>query len=213
MNRLRSPLGLLALAVTLAAPGALAQSARTPLTPHRAAEARVAYPEAHAPGGVHILTVLPDGSVGCDLASEQQADQMRASEEAGGPIRLTPLPSLNRGVSPFRIVIRATDQLLANPVALLSFRRAAARWERIIQTPVQTVIDLDYGPNRFNSGPFGTNILASANSAQQNVGAGAGVPEIKAAILARTTRAADQALVNAFADGIKQAAQQMGGAS
>ena len=188
MNRLRLPLGLLALA--LAAPAAHAQSLR-------AANVPVAYSHDHAPGGVHILTELPDGSIGCDEATEAQATALRTADERTGAVRLTTLPSLNRpGVSQFRILIRATDQLLARPTALLSFRRAAARWERIIQSPVTTVIDLDYGPERFGT-PYGPNILGSTNSAQGFAGA-AGPTEVVAAIRARTTDPATLALLDAI---------------
>ena len=185
MSTLRLPAGLLALA--LLAPAALAQGG-----------ARLA-PAEHAPGGIHILTVLPDGSLGCDTATESQAEALRAADRDGGEVRLTPLPSLNRaGVSPFTIIIRATDQLLARPTALLAFRRAAARWERIIQNPVTTVIDLDYGPNRFNSGPFPTNVIASANSAQQFASGTAGPAEIRAALIANQSDAPSLALLNAI---------------
>jgi hypothetical protein len=162
-----------------------------------ATDARVEYPSDHAPGGVHILTVLPDGSLGCDLASEAQAQALRSSDEATGTVRLTPLPSLNRGGTGFRILIRVTDQLLARPNALLAFRRAAARWEQIIQSNVTAVMDLDYGPNRFGT-PYGTNILGSTNSAQTFVGSGIGSQQIRDAIAARQTDAALLALVNAI---------------
>ena len=192
MIRLRVPLGLLALAFSLAAPAALAQS-------YRSGDARVQHTAEHLPGGIHILTRLPDGTLGCDTATEAQAEAFRSADVAGGPIRLTPMPSLNRpGVSQFRIIIRATDQLLARPTALLAFRRAAARWERIIQSSVTTVIDLDYGPNRFNSGPFPANVLASANSAQQFASGTAGPAEMRAAIVARMADPALIALANAI---------------
>ena len=192
MIRLRVPLGLLALAFRLAAPAALAQS-------YRSGAARVQHTAEHLPGGIHILTRLPDGTLGCDTATEAQAEAFRSADVAGGPIRLTPMPSLNRpGVSQFRIIIRATDQLLARPTALLAFRRAAARWERIIQSSVTTVIDLDYGPNRFNSGPFPQNVLASANSAQQFASGTAGPAEMRAAIVARMADPALIALANAI---------------
>jgi hypothetical protein len=189
MTRLRLRLGLSALALLLVAPAASAQHVPT-------GGARLA-PAEHAPGGIHIVTMLPDGSLGCDVATEAEAEELRLADRSAGEVRLTPLPSLNRpGVSQFRIIIRATDQLLARPVALLAFRRAAARWERIIQSPVTTVIDLDYGPNRFNSGPFGPGVIASANSAQQFVSATASSGEVRDAIRARMTNPALIALVN-----------------
>ncbi|HEX8297756.1 MAG TPA: NF038122 family metalloprotease [Rubricoccaceae bacterium] len=190
MIRLRLLPGLLALALPFAAPSAHAQQLA-------ARDIPVAHPEDHAPGGVHILTVLPDGSLGCDVATEAQAEALRSSDEAVGTVRLTPLPSLNRGGTGFRILIRATDQLLERPAALLAFRRAAARWESIIQSNVTTVMDLDYGPNRFGT-PYGTGILGSTNSAQTFVGTGIGSQQIRDAIAARQVDAALLALVNAI---------------
>ena len=191
MTRLRSLAGLVALAALFAAPGASAQRLV-------AREVPVAYPAEPVHGGIHILTVLPDGSIGCDVASEAQAEALRAADTRAGTVRLTTLPSLNRpGVSQFRIMIRATDQLLARPAALLAFRRAAARWERIIQTPITTVMDLDYGPLRFGAPYPNPNIIGSTNSAQVFIG-GATSGTIRDAIAARQTDPDKLALVNAI---------------
>ncbi len=189
MTRLRSLAGLAAVAL-FAAPGTSAQRLA-------ARDVPVEYPSEPVHGGIHILTELPDGSIGCDVASETLAAALRASDERAGTVHLTVLPSLNRpGVSQFRIMIRATDQLLARPAALMAFRRAAARWERIIQTPITTMMDLDYGPNRFGT-PYGANILGSTNSAQQFV-AGSSSATIRDAIAARQTDPAKLALVTAI---------------
>jgi len=61
------------------------------------------------------------------------------------------LPSLNdqKSLRGLKIILRATDQLMKNPDAVLAFRRAAARWERVITTPITTVIDVDYGIQGF----------------------------------------------------------------
>ncbi len=188
MIRSRLLPGLLALA--LAAPAAHAQMPAARAVP-------VTYPAGHADSGVHILTVLPDGSVGCDVASEAEAQAFRRADEVAGTVRLTPLPSLNRGGTGFRIQIRATDQLLARPAALLAFRRAAARWEQIITSDVTTVMDLDYGPTRFGPTPWAANILGSTNSAQTTV-ASAGAAEVRDAIVGRLTDPALISLVSAI---------------
>ncbi|MEM6285745.1 MAG: NF038122 family metalloprotease [Bacteroidota bacterium] len=125
-----------------------------------------AAPVSDHPAGFHVITVGPDGHTQC-AHPEAGTPEARHARMASN-VRLTPVFSTNApGSTSFRIILRATDQLLAQPEALLSFRRAAARWERIIQTPVTTVIDVDYGPNRFGV-PFPSdNILASASSAQR----------------------------------------------
>mgnify|MGYP004054306161 CR=1 FL=1 len=122
---------------------------------------------AHA--GVHILTVGPGGDLICDEATEAQAQGLHdaTANLTGQSVRLTPLPSLNaEGTSGFRIVLRATDQLLDRPEALLAFRRSAARWERVLQNDITAVIDVDYGPERFGT-PYDANVLGSTNSALQ----------------------------------------------
>lgn len=65
-----------------------------------------------------------------------------------------------------KIILRATDQLMANPAALMSFRRAAARWERVINTPITVVIDVDYGTTRWGE-EWKAGVLGSTNSALQ----------------------------------------------
>lgn len=113
---------------------------------------------------VHVLTLGPDGAT-CSQAEEASLMARLAMTKADG-VRLTPLPSLNpAGSTGFRIILRATDQLLANPEALIAFRRSAARWEQIIQTPVTTVIDVDFGPLRFGTPYPSPNILGSTGSA------------------------------------------------
>ena len=112
--------------------------------------------------GVHVLTAGPDGGVQCDATAEAR---IVAQARRGATARMTAVPSTNpAGSTRFRIILRATDQLLAQPEALLSFRRAAARWERILQEDVTTVIDVDYGTTRFGD-PYDRNTLGSTNSA------------------------------------------------
>ena len=122
------------------------------------------HPIVHTPSGVHVVTMGPDGTVSCDHAEEAAvAEQMNARRPG---VRLTAVSSTNPvGSTNFRIILRATDQLLAQPEALLSFRRAAARWERVLQSEVTTVIDVDYGTSRFGQPYPSPNILGSTGSA------------------------------------------------
>ena len=147
--------------------------------------------------GVHILKAGPNGAIICDDATEAEAEALNrtALNRGGAPLHLTAIPpSKPAGTAGFRIILRATDQLIARPEALLAFRRAAARWERILQNNVTTVIDVDYGPNRFNGGPFAPNILGSTSSAIEfatdstsAANPGAGPAEMIAALKARHT--------------------------
>ena len=153
---------------------------------------------AHA--GVHILTVGPGGDLICDEATEAQAQGLHdaTANLTGQSVRLTPLPSLNaEGTSGFRIVLRATDQLLDRPEALLAFRRSAARWERVLQNDITAVIDVDYGPERFGT-PYDANVLGSTNSALQFAGGTTGTADMVARLKARASDAQETALYNAI---------------
>ena len=162
---------VLALLAALAAP-AQAQGDRSAPPPHL---------------GAHILTAGPDGGLICDEATEAQVALLEQAPSGGGrAVNLTALPSLNPpGLSDFRIVLRATDQLLAQPEALLAFRRAAARWERIIRNPVTTIIDVDFGPERFNTGRYPPTVLGSTQSVVEFVGEGAVTADLVAALRAQ----------------------------
>ena len=164
----------LAALVALAAP-ALAQDV---LPPH---------------AGLHVLTLAPDGTLACDAASEAQGLALADRRVAPEAVQLTPLPSLNAeaALSDFRIVLRATNQLLAQPEVLLAFRRAAARWERILRSDVTIVIDVDYGPERFGE-PYPSNVLGSTASynfsnVTENLAPGPGAGDIVARLKQHAT--------------------------
>ena len=161
-------LGLLALPVSALAQDALHDG-------HTAAD--------HAEGTTFVLRAAPNGDLVCALATETEVEALNRSAAAPN---LTVFGSTNteREITGMRILLRGTDQILEFPAALLAFRRAAARWERAIATPVTTVIDVDFGLERFNGGPFPDNVLASATTAERTF-PGIGPDEIVAALLAQ----------------------------
>lgn len=108
-----------------------------------------------------INKVDKSGAVNC----EEVVTDAASLDNSFAATNLHILPSLNdasslRGV---KIILRATDQLMQYPDAILAFRRAAARWERVITTPITTVIDVDYGPTRFGTA-FNTGVLGSTST-------------------------------------------------
>lgn len=108
-----------------------------------------------------INKVDKNGAVNC----EEVVTNATTLDNSVATTNLHILPSLNdasslRGV---KIILRATDQLMQYPDAILAFRRAAARWERVLTTPMTTVIDVDYGPTRFGT-PFNTGVLGSTST-------------------------------------------------
>ncbi|MEM6784707.1 MAG: NF038122 family metalloprotease [Bacteroidota bacterium] len=152
-----SALALL-VAVVLSSTSALAQP-----TTYRAA-ALAAHPHDHNHGAYEVIA-LPDGSTVCRPADGAALEQLqrRPAEE----LNLTLVTSTNNPatIDGMRILLRATDQLMERPVALLAFRRAAALWERRITNPIAVIIDVDFGPERFGSGTYNPGVIASATSA------------------------------------------------
>jgi hypothetical protein len=61
------------------------------------------------------------------------------------------------------IILRATDNLHANPAAEAAFNRAAAAWEGVISSPVTIFIDVDFGPTNFGAA-WGPNVLGSTSA-------------------------------------------------
>lgn len=109
-------------------------------------------------GNVYINKLDKNGAVYCEEINSN--NELLNNTVAAKKSHL--LPSLNdqynlRGL---RIILRATDQLMKYPDAILAFRRAAARWERVITTPITTVIDVDYGIQGFGFS-FNTGVLGS----------------------------------------------------
>ena len=135
--------------------------------------------------GTFIYRVGPDGEFLCEAADEE--DLLALGRSSGEPLNLTVFPSTNDAsqITGMRILLRATDQLLEFPEALLAFRRAAARWERAITSPITVVLDVDYGPERFDSGPYGPSVLGSTNSASYFVPGNGGPQEVVDALEAQ----------------------------
>jgi hypothetical protein len=134
--------------------------------------------------GMFVLKAGPNGTLVCESATE--AEVAALSRATAAPPNFTVFTSTNaeRDITGMRILLRGTDQILEFPAALLAFRRAAARWERAISSPITTVIDVDFGPNRFNGGPFGPNVLASATNGGRSF-TGIGPDQIVDALLAQ----------------------------
>jgi len=109
-------------------------------------------------GNVYINKLDKNGAVYCEEINS--SNELLNNTVASKKSHL--LPSLNDQYSlrGLKIILRATDQLMKYPDAVLAFRRAAARWERVITTPITTVIDVDYGIQGFGIS-FNTGVLGS----------------------------------------------------
>ena len=173
------------------------------LSPAASAQEVQAVPDLPDHFGNYEVVVGPDGTFVCVPADAENTD---GAQVASGPVNLTVLPSLNapEQLGGLRIILRATDQLLERPDALLAFRRAAARWERAILTPITVIYDIDYGPTRFGSSTYSPNTIASANSASAFAFEGDSPATVQQVVARMVERAADdpqlQALYNAIPD-------------
>jgi len=110
---------------------------------------------------VYINKIDKNGSIYC----EEMEPAILTLNKVSAVGNLHILPSLNdqSSLRGLKIILRATDQLMQNPDAILAFRRAAARWERVITTPITTVLDVDYGTTRFGVA-FGAGVLGSTST-------------------------------------------------
>ena len=111
---------------------------------------------------------------------EASADQARSLRE-----RDTPLTVLNPDTQPtprrgLRIILRGTSQLQNSPAAMEAFKRAAARWETVIQTVATVVIDVDFGAALFGK-PFETDVVAATDA--QVLGGNCLYPAVRAGLI------------------------------
>ncbi|MCX6149812.1 MAG: NF038122 family metalloprotease [Ignavibacteriales bacterium] len=155
--------------------------------------------------GYNILRIDDSGNLVCqEMKREEREERESFLLNANTQPHLTVVNSLNNpnSVRGLKVLLRATDQLLNNKEALLAFRRAAARWERFIQTKITVVIDVDYGTTRWGE-PWAAGVLGSTNSAYKIVlfqnGDSAKVTDIVQALkLKHPADAQLQALYNAI---------------
>ena len=115
--------------------------------------------------GHFIIYRGANGDTVCREATEAEAREL-------DQIRPTGLQQINHLKPELRaedlaphltIILRATDNLKANPAAQAAFTRAAAAWEAVISSPVTIFIDVDFGPTNFGAA-WGANILGSTSS-------------------------------------------------
>ena len=106
----------------------------------------------------------------------------------GGITQQQPSP-----LSGLKIVLRGTQQLEEFPQAKQSFLRAAATWERLIESPISIVLDVDFGPKNFDV-PFANDrIIGSTRS--QVVGTSDGYDDIRSELAERAQAPAQPSVI------------------
>jgi uncharacterized protein (TIGR03437 family) len=130
-----------------------------------------------------VIEATADGTA-CRLATREEAERYRAGRGQEG---LRPLEGESGAIwrtqqTGLRITLRATTQLNNNAVARQAFLRAAAYWESIISSPIQVVIDVDFGPTRFGVAYPNQNVIGSTSG--QTLGTTDLYPEFRNQLIA-----------------------------
>src|SRR5712691_6760638 len=135
-------------------------------------------------GSHAFVSYKTNGTVGCRVASEEEASSLksRAGESlhiisSDGRSRTQSLSTESTGL---QIVLRATSQLEDYPAAKAAFLNAAAAWESLISTPITVLIDVDFGPTWFGQ-RYGANVLGQTDS--QVLGDSSIYDEVRASLI------------------------------
>jgi hypothetical protein len=127
-----------------------------------------AYTPADAPSETeHFLLYRgANGDILCREATESEARELDQVK----PTRLQQINHLNKPElsaedlpQHLTIILRATDNLKANPAAEAAFNRAAASWESVINSPITIYVDADFGPTNFGAA-WPAQVLGSTSS-------------------------------------------------
>ena len=101
-----------------------------------------------------------EGKAGCRSANAEESIAI-ARRDTTRQLRVITPPSL-QSESGLQIILRATPELDANPLAKAAFVRAAAVWSARIQSPTTVIIDVDFGPTWFGD-PFQQGVIGITN--------------------------------------------------
>ncbi|MEK6303383.1 MAG: NF038122 family metalloprotease [Acidobacteriota bacterium] len=165
---------LLVIGLTSVLPGATARNESPAVLPQNTASRSAWMGPSNLGAFAHRMT---GGRAVCVESSAGQASSLR---ERDTPLTvLTPdaEQTPRRGL---RIILRGTAQLQDSPVAIEAFKRAAARWETVIQTVATIVIDVDFGPTLFGN-QFDSDVVAATDA--QVLGGNCLYPAVRAALI------------------------------
>jgi hypothetical protein len=141
--------------------------------------------------GAFIHRVV-EGRAVCIEAGIDHAHRIKDRDTNMPLIVLTPASDASRVQRPgLRIVLRGTAQLQNFPAAIEAFKRAAARWEVAVETPMTIVIDVDFGPTLF--GKQSDDDVAATTDAQV-LGGNSLYPAVRASLISGPYGPAQKAL-------------------
>jgi len=165
----------------------------TPWSPDQDLTERLA---AHEEGGGFVLIQGDDGGYTCREATPEELLWMK-QRDPNIPLRvITPLRASQQQTG-LRIILRSTPQLDGFPQAKAAFLRAAQTWERLIQTPITVVIDVDFGPTRFGR-PYPPRVIGSTNP--QEIG-GSVYPDVRSRLLSGASSSSETTVYTALPQG------------
>ncbi len=122
------------------------------------------------------------GRTVCLEAGVEQARRVRG-RDANLPLTvLWPEPGQSRNRPGLRIILRGTAQLNSFPQAREVLKRAAARWEALIQNRVTIVIDVDFGPTLFGK-TFDEDVVGTTDA--QVLGGNSLYPAVRAGLISK----------------------------
>lgn len=94
-----------------------------------------------------------------------------------------------------KIILRGAAQLQSFPQAIAAFKRAAARWQALIQTDATIVIDVDFGPTAFGE-PFDDNVVSITDA--QVLRGNCLYPAIRAGLISEGSSSEEISLYNSL---------------
>src|SRR6266487_2034665 len=145
--------------------------------------------------GTFVRKVV-DGRAACLEAGSEQARSIR-DRDPNLPLTVIIPDSDPSGAQQtgLRIILRGTAQLQNFPLARETFKRAAARWEALIQTRVAIVIDVDFGPTLFGK-PFEDSVIGSTDA--QVLGGNSLYPAVRAGLISKALAPETVSLYNSL---------------
>lgn len=145
----------------------LAAASSGALTSHAKSTKPRAQSSSRTPG---FLTGAPESSIsvlyqgehvaGCRASTPEEIRTVTSRDQTRELHTITPPRLLSD--NGLQIILRATDELEANPKAKAAFLRAADIWASHVQTPTTVIIDVDFGPTWFGD-QFKPNVIGITN--------------------------------------------------
>jgi hypothetical protein len=115
-----------------------------------------------SPESLFMIRADALGDATCHEATVEEGKLFTSSKERDVHVIS---PSIRpQGINGLTITLRGTTQLEEHPDAKAAFLRAAANWEAVIKSPISVVIDVDFGPKRFDEGNFPAGVLGSTRT-------------------------------------------------